>query len=608
MTTFTPNSFRPFRLGAHTLSARRASTGVDPYAARAVQELAEALRKPCWWPVPQAAAGRAKWAQDTRDLLTDPFGNAGQPGGPELEDVLAQDGRTPLINMVKRSLWSEQRSVNATAILGNEMLFHWLVAWAIYKEGLPDADAIREWLLDEAGGGVHHLYPLVVVLAALDYVEDKRVETGDAVAWKNYVDTGAPGTAFSFRSGEFEAGLKRFVDDYTIRRGPLEQIRLADDTLKLGIKPGERDYLVSYFEQAGIELTQDNREALVGSAILQQRNSSIGMLSMADSALAPLDFAVTYHTDTIGAAALNTTNVRCAAQLFYVMTLGDELGVFQAADLLVTRYLSLGRVDIRSPELLRDLQDYALNEEFRNGQGRILKRTSEEERRMFYRQVFDAGDAELVDGMVTNRDFAHLWNALMVETVRYIEKVERSERPEDLVSRSPIGRIMEDLQYNLSSHSSGMAKIMAPLMYQELDFVIERIFKSDEIVDQLALHNTGSYWRVVERILQEHQHRGVNVTALQKKARRGHEILTAVADFSESTVADDGAFSAFVSQVEEFIITSEELDAGPAPTAGAPTGPGLAGVGSYGDSRNADGRNGDGRNGDGGTDQGDWSF
>ena len=216
---------------------------------------------------------------------------------------------------------------------------------------------------------------------------------------------------------------------------------------------------------------------------------------------------------------------------------------------------------------------------------------------MFYRQVFDTGDAELVDGMVTNRDFAQLWGSLMVETVRYIEKVERSERPAEFVSRSPIGRLMEDLQYNLSTHASGMAKIMAPVMYQELDFVIERLFKNREIIDQLALHNTGSYWRVIERILHEDQHHSVNITALQKKAQLGHQILTAVADYSEAMVADDGALSSFVSQVEAFIIASEQLESEPRSMFDEQPVRAPVGVGANGNGHNANGRGAS-----------DWSF
>lgn len=605
MTNFGPNTTKPFRLGVPTLPARQAAADVDPYAQRAIQELADILEPLRWTPPQQGIAvfgDREQWrVQFLVPLVVNPFVNPDdQADGVEVDQLLAQDGKTPLVNEVGRLLWSEQRSLNATAILGNEVLFHWLMVEAIYDQGLPDDDAICEWLLDESeDGGVGAVYPVVVELAVRDYEQRNHIETGTRKAWDQHLRAEVPNTRYSFRSGAFEAAVKGFIDDYTFRQGPIQQIRQADQALGLNITREERDFLVRYFEQGGITLNTNNRNALVSSVLLQQRSSSISMLQLTDSALAPLDFAVSYHTDSSTSQAVNADNVRCAAQLFYVMTLGDELGVFRAADLLVMRHLSLGRVDIRSPQLLRDLQDYALNEEFRNGQGRMLQRTSEEERRMFYRQVFDAGDAELVDGMVRNRDYARDWSSLMVETVRYIEKVERSERPAEFVSRSPIARLMENLQYNLSTHASGMAKIMAPVMYQELDFVIEHLFKDQEIIDQLALHNTGSYWRVIERILHEDQHHSVNVTALQRKAQLGHQILTAVADYSEAMVADDAAFSSFVSRVEAFIIVGEQLETETEPESMFEDQPGRVptGVGAYGNGHNG---NGPGQN--------DWSF
>lgn len=610
MTNFGPNNAGPFRLGAPTRPARRDHADVDPFAERAVRTLADTLEPLRWTPPQQGIAvygDRDQWrVQFIVPLVTNPFVNPDdRADGVEVDQLLAQDGRTPLVNEVRRTLWSEPRSVNATAILGNQVVFHWLMVEAIYEQGLPDDDAICEWLLDETGdGGVGMVYPVIVDLAIRDYVARNHVETGPRNEWERHLAREVTRTAFSFRSGVFESDLRRLVDDYTIRRGPLEQIRQADQALGLQITPAQREYLVRYFEQSGLTLNNANRNTLVSGALLQQRSSSISMMQLTDSALAPLDFAVTYHTDTVGTAAVNTNNVRCAAQLFYVMTLGDELGVFRAADLLVMRHLSLGRVDISSPQLLRDLQDYALNEEFRGAQGRVLQRTSEEERRMFYRQVFDLGDAQLVDGMVTNREFAHLWNNLMLETVRYIEKVEHSERPAEFVSRSPIGRLLEDLQYNLSTHSSGMAKIMAPVMYQELDFVIEHLFKNSEIIDQLALHNTGSYWRVIERILHEDQHHSINITALQKKAQLGHQILTAVADHTEARVADDGAFSTLVSQIEAFIIAGEQLETEPGSMfdrpAPVPAGAGAAAGNGHG--------YGNGNGYGSGNGQSDWSF
>jgi hypothetical protein len=105
-----------------------------------------------------------------------------------------------------------------------------------------------------------------------------------------------------------------------------------------------------------------------------------------------------------------------------------------------------------------------------------------------------------------------------------------------------------------------MAKVMTPIVYRELDFLIERVWKSQEIIDQLALHNTGSFWRAIERCLQEDEGHGIHLTALLKKAEYGHQILQAVAEFSPQTVLEDAKWTQLVSTIEAFIITSEQVD------------------------------------------------
>ena len=204
---------------------------------------------------------------------------------------------------------------------------------------------------------------------------------------------------------------------------------------------------------------------------------------------------------------------------------------------------------------------------------------------MFYRQVFDLGNTQLLEGMVTNSDFTTLWSALMVETVRYIEKVEKSDQPESNVSRNGVAQVIDHLRYNLSTYCSGMAKVMTPIAYSELDFVIERVWKSQEIIDQLALHNTGSFWRAIERCLQEDSGHSIGLTALLKKAEYGHQILRAVADFSPQTILDDQRWTQLVSTIEAFIITSEQVDVDHSvddPLGGAPPIPGMNGMNGQG--------------------------
>ena len=586
---------KPFKLSRPTLPARSILSEPDRYAKDAIDVLDAALGGDIWPTLPPdhdgkytnssssssaavaqktgdappkaARANRAPWKGALKDLLEKDLQDLvkEKPSARKgtLEMLLARDGQTSLLFDVEARLGQRNLSYNAATLLKREALFRFLFADAVYRLRLEDPAAIASYIRDEdEGGGIRRLYEYVVVSAVQAFVDREKIEVDDRNRFLRAIGPEIKNGAYSFQPGVFEASIKRPVFSYAFDRDTLELVKDVTDNLGLTISPTERDFLVRYFGKSNIKLTPKTAEHLVPIALTQQRNASLNFLTADSAVSAAADFSVSYHTEDHDALAINRNNVLCGAQLFYVMTLGDELGVFTAIDLLVTKYLGTGVIDVQSPQLLQDLQNYVLNDEFSDlKSGRSYKRTSAEERRMFYRQVFNYGDSGLMDGMISNTDFEQLWNVLMIETVKYIEKMEQSEQPELFVSRNTIAQAIEDLQYNLSTHCSGMAKVLAPVMYKELDFSIERIFKSSEIVTQLALHNSKSYWKVIERILHEHYQQGVNITAYQNKAIYGHQILEAVANYTPLMIDDDQAFSSFVSLVEAFIITSEQLEA-----------------------------------------------
>ena len=482
-----------------------------------------------------------------------------------LEQVIAKDGKTSLLYEVQGQLNHVNLLYNAQILLKRKSLLHYLFAFAVYHLKLTDPSAITTFIYSEDDhGGIRRLYEYIVIEAAKDFVKQKKVEVGDPdnpVELINAIGPELKGGNFSFQKGIFEPRLKHPIYRFAFDQTDLNLIQSNSDALGLDITTEERDFLIQYFKKSRVKLTPSTAPHLIPIALTQHRNASLNVLVGETTPTGALDFSVKYHTESQDSLVINTNNVLCAAQLFYVMSLGDELGIFIAMDLLIAKYLSGGRVDIQSPQVLRDLQNYVLNDEFPDLQtGRIFKRTNTEERRMFYRQVFNFGDSDLAEGMISNPNFEQYWNVLMIEVVKYIDKIENSERPESFVSRQNVAQAIEDLQYNLSTHSSGMAKVMAPVMYKELDFLIERIFKHEEIVTQLALHNSRSYWKVIERILQEYYQQSINITALQKKAMYGHQILKAIAEYTPSIIDDDDKFSNFISLAEAFIITSEQLE------------------------------------------------
>lgn len=572
MTTNHHLAQKPFRIGFPGLPGRSNGHRVDPYAERAIQAIGDLLATAEYLEPRDAVAilglnDEDEWRPRFLAVVLD------QPWQPRLnqqeaislEVLLARQGHTAQLQKVRSIIDSDHRPINTEAILANEDIFRFAYARAYYVHGFEDAEGIASWMVDADDGFIANAYPFVAEIAINDYVDREKVEVdvgGNRQAFDQAVAQEIASNHVAFELGAFESYIESFVDDFAFLSGPLNIIRQTSLALGLNATDAEVHDLAQYFQNSTIELTAQNAADVVPGVLTQYRATSSGSLITPSSVSGPLDFAVSYHTDTDDAAAVNAANVHCAAQLFYVMTLGDELGVFRASDLLITRKLGVGQVDVKSPQLLRDLQDYAFNDEFRDvASGRTHQRTSPEERQMFYRQVFDLGETQLLEGMVTNTDFTNLWSALMVETVRYIEKVEKSEQPESNVSRNAVAQVIDDLRYNLSTYCSGMAKVMTPIMYRELDFLIERVWKSQEIIDQLALHNTGSFWRAIERCLQEDTGHSVGLTALLKKAEFGHQILQAVADFTPQTIVDDQRWTSLVSTIEAFIITSEQVDA-----------------------------------------------
>lgn len=588
MANSNPFAGKAFRIGIPGLPGRSTSQ-VDEAAALAISHIDDALGEIRWLTPDQAVArldldDPSRWFEEfARTWLEHPFGeDKGHESGGALDAVFRAHGLTNLLREVRAEINGTSRPLNTTALLENDNILEFSFALAVYVVGIGDAPGIASWITDDEDGAVASFRRLVVIEALNQYVNVKKIEVdaadGDGninrVAFDAAVNAEGSTTTTSFESGTFTSYLESFVDDFAFRRGPLGLINTVNDDLGLHATSAEIRYLAEYFQNSPIVLAENNAADVVPVVLTQYRSTTSGSVVSASTLAGPLDFGVRYHTATHDSATINVENVQCAAQLFYVMTLGDELGVFRASDLLITRKLGVGQVDVQSPALLRNLQDYAFNDEFRDvSTGRLHQRTSPEERQMFYRQVFDLGDTQLLDGMVTNVDFTHLWSSLMVETVRYIEKVEKSDQPEAYVSRNAVARVMDDLRYNLSTYCSGMAKVMTPIIYRELDFLIEQVWKSQEIIDQLALHNSGSYWRAIERCLQEDAGQSVGLTALLKKAEYGHRILQAVAEYTPQTVLDDGTWSSFVSTVEAFIITSEQIDVDHDGSDAAPPGP-----------------------------------
>jgi hypothetical protein len=242
------------------------------------------------------------------------------------------------------------------------------------------------------------------------------------------------------------------------------------------------------------------------------------------------------------------------------MVLGDELDVFGAVGYLTNRRLVMhGGMKIKSPALRRDLQDYVFDNEFVDTRtNERMTRTRPAERQMFYRQVFDYGQGPVPEDMPVNFEFPQLWNVLMLETARYLDRAQASLHPDSFVSPQGVAQAVEDLQYNLSTHCTGMATVLGPIVDAELAFVLDRILRREEVLDQIVPEG-GSWKRAVDKLNMERRARRANATTLYNKANQGRQILEAIAHYAPGDFDDFAKLSAFIGKVDAFITTSSIL-------------------------------------------------
>ena len=258
------------------------------------------------------------------------------------------------------------------------------------------------------------------------------------------------------------------------------------------------------------------------------------------------NYAVDYF-ETADEQGVDVENILAAGTLYYIKTLADDLGILRVADAVLMRWTG-GMLDIPQGSTSSKLYSYyKLRDEY----------TTAEERAMFYKIVLNVGDGKVLDKMAVNEEFTSLWDTLMTETVKYIDKYEQKDSNFSVVSKSSIYQAMKELQYNLTTFSSGMIKAILPEMYRQFEKAVA-IIDDDSVKEQLGWGYRRSMWNVIERVSQEEFGYKPNVSAMRTAAVSGHKIFTAIASFDEGLMSEQ-AFQDFIRNVETFIISQSQL-------------------------------------------------
>jgi len=439
----------------------------------------------------------------------------------------------------------------------------YMAAYAFYVRGLEDVDAVRSFLLNDPDG-VKRVVEYAIVSGARAYLDDKKLYVHRIEDDNSPVIGSIRNADISIETGSFSLGVDAVVRTPIFSSAESKLLQDAIDALKIAIPEEKKSLLIQYIKASNakhIQITKNNIQYFL-PAWMQQISASPQVDDAAPTTPDQSDAAFNVITldDDRSQIQVSRSAVKCAAQLYYGMVLGDELQVFDAMNYFTHKYLVRGSLTIEDSQLRDDLQSYVFSNRFLDSRTkRIVDRTRAPERAMFYKQVFDYGAAQLKNEVTPrNGEFPKLWKVLMLESAKFLERAQLSPNPDNYVSRQNVLQSIEDIQYNLSTNCTGMANVIAPLIYAELDFVIRRIFMHNEVMKKVV-PSGYTWWRVVETLLFEMTGKRPKSTVIYNKAKGGNEIIKKIADYDPSKFAQDSVFADLIGNVERFITTQSIL-------------------------------------------------
>ncbi|MEG3165133.1 hypothetical protein U1701_11060 [Sphingomonas sp. PB2P19] len=542
--------------GADTAIAVGDGTTIDRLLARPLlpwRPKAEVLQQ--GWPKDSLADFLAKAKDDpARITLSDYVDDQ----DPELAEV-----KYDVQDQLTASRW--RLGPNTRAVIdGRDHIRDYLIARAWHVARIRDAESMVHYLLTNRAG-VKAVIDYATVSAARAIVEARRLKVPDyhedGKAFSERIKAKAP----SFAKAAFAGAVDEIARDlmYNAEAG-----KLIDDANLGVIPPHIRLKLVSLIQTSPVPITASNAKYFLPHFISLAYDQEPALV--AEPVEAPGEdrgWRVQFQDSIDQEVDVDRDAVRYAAQLFHGMVLGDELQLFDAVDYLIhSRMVVGGGMSAADRAVRADLKLYALSNKFRDlaapGQP-IEDRTRASERTMFARAVFDQGDGELMEGMERNAEFRSLWQVLMLEAARYLDRAQESYNPDSFVSKQNVMQAVEDLQYNLSTYCIGWPQVVAPVVDAEINFVLTRFMRNPAVARQI-LPAGGSWKRIVDKLNAERpkdaKKRAPRAAALlYAKARQGMAIIEAVADYDPAAFEDDRSFSAFISLVDGYITTESKL-------------------------------------------------
>ena len=444
-----------------------------------------------------------------------------------------------------------------TVLDDHQAIRDYLVAFGFLVMGLEEVNALKNFVIGHRFGA-KDIANYAIVSAARTLIQQEHLNVPDANVDNSSIVREITSAGLSMSGAKFKTNLRALVKSFITFSAESQILTQAEAVL--GKIPSEiKPQLLKLIKNANPPITQANATFFIPLFISQIQGSPfVEETEETDPEESDREFEVDFLEDDDALIEVSRSAVRCASQLYYSMVLGEELDVFNIVNYFTHKYLVRGGMEVLDGRLRDDLQLYVFSNKFTDRQTkRIEDRTRPGERHMFYRQVFNQGQGQITEDVIVNSEFPRLWRVLMLESANYIERSQSSFNP-GAIPKGKVMQAVEDLQYNLSTHCTGMANVITPLINAELDFVIRRIFMHPEVLRQIVPQG-GTWWRVVETLYMGLRHSRPKSTVIYSKAKLGNKIIRAIAEYNPATFEDETEFSSFISDVDAFITTQSIL-------------------------------------------------
>jgi hypothetical protein len=347
--------------------------------------------------------------------------------------------------------------------------------------------------------------------------------------------------------------FRDYVDEF-VERGEINPARFTDQI---------RESMAQFLIARGVEIDQpliaagtyDEHFLAAYEQALEFRQGGADPLEASRRELGTTGEGWDFDVDTfddLDVQGVIAANILAAGAVDYVFELGERLGIYRIVDALVLNWSS-GAIDVADGLAAQRLYRYLRRRD---------ERSTSEERGMLYKRVLAKGNTKLLERMVANEDFGRLWNSLMSEVARYIDKTERvtegtSERSP--VSRAGIYQATRELQYNLTEHCTGMAHMQVSELYFQLQECFE-ILRNEEIIAHFGGSRRKSMWTVIEHLSRQEFGEAPNIGAYRRLAVEGNVVFRWIAEFNDSPSPDQ--FSRFLTAAEAYILAGSVVGDG----------------------------------------------